>query len=139
MNPSLSSDAQSAIDRLMIAADAENRRVLYEHEVYAILRHLGLTTPVHAFVQSEAAVDPGLLSLFSSEKIVLKAVAGDLTHKLEAGGVNVVYKDLAFVKYSIDRMVVAFADRNVSLEGILLVEHVSYSQELGNETLLGFR
>ncbi len=128
-----------AIEQIMAAAHAQDRSMLFEHEVYAILAVLGLNTPVHILVRDEKEITARLLAGFSSEKIVMKVAARELAHKQKIGGVQTVYKDLEFVKYSYGRMQAAFEDRKLEVAGILFVEHINYSKALGNESLLGFR
>lgn len=127
------------IEQIMAGAHNQGRSTLYEHEVYALLSVLGLNTPVHFLIRDEKEITAELLSRFGSEKIVMKLVARDLVHKQAAGGVQMVYKDLEFVRYSYNRMTAAFAGRNIQVAGILFVEFINYSQDLGNENLLGFR
>jgi hypothetical protein len=43
------------------------------------------------------------------------------------------------VRYSAERMVHHMAEQKITLNGVLLVEYVDYSLELGREILLGFR
>ena len=128
-----------AIEAVIAGAYAQGRLVLYEHEVYAVLSKLGLNTPNHFLVRNEKEITDSLLYRFGSEKIVLKIVTPELTHKQEAGGVQMVYKDLEFVRYTFNRMKSEFAARHLKIEGILFVEFIDYSQDLGNESLLGFR
>jgi 3-hydroxypropionyl-CoA synthetase (ADP-forming) len=127
------------IEAVIADAYAQGRNVLFEHEVYAILSKLGLNTPNHFMVRNEKEITDNLLYRFGSEKIVLKIVAPDLTHKQEAGGVQMVNKDLEFVKYTYNRMKSEFSAMNKKIEGLLFVEFIDYSQDLGNENLLGFR
>ncbi|MDJ0782771.1 MAG: acetate--CoA ligase family protein [Desulfosarcinaceae bacterium] len=126
------------IDMLQQAHQA-GRHTLYEHEVYAILKAFGLRAPVHAVVKNANHISDRFLSMFGSNKVVLKVVSAEVAHKQAAGGVEVVYKDPAFVRYRFTEMLRRFAERNVSVDSILFVEHVAYTQELGNEIMLGFR
>jgi acyl-CoA synthetase (NDP forming) len=124
---------------LLQRAHGEGRRTLCEHEVYAILNAFGLGVPAHAVVEKADQVDAGFLSRFGSDKVVLKVVSAQVAHKQAAGGVEVVYKDPAFVRYRFEALRRRFADRNLPVDGVLFVEHVDYTQELGNEIMLGFR
>jgi acyl-CoA synthetase (NDP forming) len=127
------------IEQIIAAAHSQGRSVLYEHEVYAILAALGLKTPNHFLIRDPQEITPDLLSGFGSEKIVMKVVAPELAHKQDVGGVRMVYKDLDFVKYAHGEMKTACADQGLEVEAILFVEFITYSQDLGNENLLGFR
>ena len=117
----------------------EGRKQLYEHEVYEILGSLGLRTPAHAFIRREDDITRNVLSGLGSGKIVLKAASPSVAHKQKAGGVKVVYRDLDFVRYSFREMKSSFERRGMGVEGILLVEYIDYSKDLGNENLIGFR
>ena len=139
MDHTLDDTILKSIEAVITGAYAQDRNVLYEHEVYAILSKLGLNTPNHFLVRNEKEITDSLLYRIGSEKIVLKIVAPELTHKQEAGGVQTVYKDLEFVKYTFNRMKSVFTARNQKIEGLLFVEFIDYSQDLGNEILLGFR
>ena len=99
-----SSSTVKAIKVLLSDAYAEGRRKLYEHEVYAILAELNIRTPVHILVRDRKDITKNVLSLFGTNRIVLKAVSRDLVHKHIYGGVRIVYKDLDFVRYSWEKM-----------------------------------
>jgi len=103
------------IEAVIAGAYAQGRNVLYEHEVYAVLSKLGLNTPNHFLVRNEKEITDSLLYRFGSEKIVLKIVAPELTHKQEVGGVQMVLKDMEFVKYTYNRMKSDFAARIVKI------------------------
>ena len=118
---------------------ARGRTQLYEHEVYTILSYLNIATPTHVFISHENDISSSTLAGFGSSKIVLKVVSSHITHKKKAGGVKVIHKDLDFVRYSFKKMTTAFTEQNIDIEGILLVEYIEYSKDLGNENLLGFR
>jgi succinyl-CoA synthetase beta subunit len=127
------------IERALKKAHNEQRYTLFEHEVYGILSKLGVRTPAHIFIKNEKNITANTLSIFSSDRIVLKVAAKGISHKQEAGGVKVVYKDLDFVKYSYNKMRSAIENLGAEVSGILLAEYIEYSKDLGNEILLGFR
>jgi 3-hydroxypropionyl-CoA synthetase (ADP-forming) len=127
------------IENILSVAAQDGRRQLYEHEVYAVLKELGLRTPVHTVAESAAEISNQTLSLFGSDRIVLKVIAPGIAHKQKLGGVKVVLKDLDFVRYSWEQMRAHFENSGYRVKGILLAEFVEYSKDLGNEILLGFR
>lgn len=127
------------INNIISRAFKEKRNTLFEHEVYAILEELDINIPRHLFIRDERDITNNTLSLFGSEKIVLKAVSEDIPHKYQMGGVVVVYKDLEFVKYSLKKMKASIEKKGYKAHGILIVEYIEYSKDIGNETLLGFR
>lgn len=135
----LPSHAYKVVDRTIRFAFNQGRRVLFEHEVYTILSALGLEVPVHLLVTGHPQITDQLLVPFRSKKLVLKVAAAEISHKAGAGGVRVVANDSARVREACRRMEQDFARRNIDVQGILLVEWIGYSRELGNEVLLGFR
>ncbi len=127
------------INNIISRAFKEKRNTLFEHEVYAILEELDINIPRHLFIRDERDITNNTLSLFGSEKIVLKTVSEDIPHKYKMGGVVIVYKDLEFVKYSLKKMKASIEKKGYKAHGILIVEYIEYSKDIGNETLLGFR
>jgi 3-hydroxypropionyl-CoA synthetase (ADP-forming) len=127
------------VEKIIWGAYAEKRNTLFEHEVYGILTELGIRTPVHIFIKTEKDITLNSLSLFASERIVLKAQATGMTHKQKSGGVRVVYKDLDFVKYTFSRMKEEAEHQGYTVAGVLFCEYIEYSKDLGNEILLGTR
>jgi acyl-CoA synthetase (NDP forming) len=127
------------VEHLLERVHADGRDMLFEHEVYAILESLGIRVPRHHFVTSAEQIDHRLLSRMTSNRVVLKAAAAGIAHKQKAGAVKVLVKDIEFLRYNFTCMQKALEAAGHRLEGILLVEFVDHSQDLGNEILLGFR
>ena len=127
------------VETILENASAEGRQQLFEHEVYEILAELKIKTPTYIIARDEKDITRSTLSVFSSARIVLKVISSEIAHKQKAGGIKVVYKDLDFVKYSVREMRRRFGEKKLAVEGVLLVEYVEYSKDLGNEILLGFR
>lgn len=130
---------KAQIEAMIRRAHHGGRDMLFEHEVYAILRLLGLAVPRHALVTSPEAITCELLHAIGGSSLVMKIVSPSVAHKEGAGGVRMVHADLDFVRYSHDQMTAAFREKGLPVEGVLLVERVAYAPELGNEILLGFR
>lgn len=135
----LSQKEVQAVEVLLDNASAQGRNMLYEHEVYAVLSELGIMVPAHVFVRGPQEIVADFCKQFVSSRVVLKVVAPDVAHKEKAGGVRVVIKDLDFIRYSVERMLEDMREAGHEVEGVLITEFVEYSQELGNEALLGFR
>jgi acyl-CoA synthetase (NDP forming) len=129
----------AAIENILKTAFREKRKTLFEHEVYAVLGELNINTPRHLFIRDERDITSNVFSLFSSDKVVIKAVLEDIPHKSKIGGVSVVLKDLDFIKYSFDKMKTAIGKKGHTTRGLLIAEYIEYSKDLGNEVLLGFR
>jgi 3-hydroxypropionyl-CoA synthetase (ADP-forming) len=127
------------VETILEKAAGEGRKQLYEYEVYEILTELRIPTPTYIIARDDRDITHSTLAVFSSERIVLKVISDQIAHKQKAGGIKVVYKDLDFVKYSVREMCRSFSERGIGVQGVLLVEYVDYSKDLGNEILLGFR
>ncbi|MFP4384591.1 MAG: acetate--CoA ligase family protein [Spirochaetia bacterium] len=139
MTNRIGTERLDSIEKIMEQAEFENRSMLFEHEVYQILSVMGLAVPVHRFVTQPEEITRDVLAGFGSGRIVMKAAAFGLGHKQKAGAIDVVIKDLNFVRYRFDLMKKRLGESGYQTAGILLVEMVDYSEELGNEILLGFR
>ena len=130
---------QKKTEDILDTAWKDGRTQLYEYEVYSVLEALGLRTPAHYRITHENEIDRDLLSHFGSSRIVLKIISPEVAHKQKLGGVKVIYKDMDFVRFSVRQMIDAFTSENITVAGVLLVDFVEYSPELGNETLFGFQ
>lgn len=128
-----------AIDQILAQAWLENREALFEHEVYRILNLLGMVTPTVAFVRHAGEITPQRLNRFSHDTLVMKIVSPAVAHKMAVGGVRTVHRDLDFLHFSCDRMINDVASQRYSVAGVLLMDHIRYTKDLGNEVLLGFR
>ena len=135
----LSDHAISQTERILEAAFDQGRQMLLEHEVYAILESMGLSVPVHSVVTDEGQVNDDMLSGFSSNNIVVKVISEEVGHKAQMGGVQIVPIDTETVRSAVRTMMQDFGKKGIAIEGILLVQWIGYSPELGNEVLLGFR
>jgi len=136
------------IGQILEQACRENRTTLLEPEVYEVLQRLEIPLPEYRFftqpeLQSSklATLLEQVLGNFSSDKIVLKIVSPDISHKQDVGGV-------AFVKRSADEIILAITkllqsirekQPQASIKGILLTEFVEHSPEFGHELLLGLK
>ena len=135
----LSDEAIAVAEQILRLASGQGRRMLFEHEVYTILAGMGLTVPVHVVVTNPNQINDALLTPFRTRKVVLKVIAGEVSHKERVGGVQVVSKDPERVRTAFEIMTRNFIDQGICVQGVLLVQWISYSRELGNEALLGFR
>ncbi len=139
MSTQLSVDTVHAVERILRHAHNQGRHMLFEYEVYTVLAAMGFSVPIHLLVTAEDQISLAMLAPFHRDRIVAKVVASEVTHKANAGGVRVVANDPDKLRECYADMVKGFADRGIRVQGILLVEWIRYSRELGNEVLLGFR
>ncbi len=139
MSSELSSTVIKAIEKIMDFAHARGRSMLFEHEVYSILAAIGLNVPMHVVVTGADQITDELLAQFRGQRIVAKVVSGEVGHKESMGGVQVVAREPDPVRAVFERLKTDFSARGIDMPGILLVQWIQYSRELGNEVLLGFR
>ena len=93
------------IKKILADAHAEGRSSLYEHECYEIQEAIGAeAAPASRLIpigQRPTAAD---LDHLTGDKVVLKVVSPDITHKTEARGVRIVARELGAVEAAFDLM-----------------------------------
>ena len=93
------------IQNILALAQSEGRRNLYEHECYEIQEAIGAeAAPASCLIpigQRPTAAD---LERLSGDKVVLKVVSPDITHKTEARGVRIVAREIGAVEAAFDLM-----------------------------------
>jgi acyl-CoA synthetase (NDP forming) len=158
-----------AMTALFEQAAADDRRFLFEHEVYTLLRHLGSETPPRCRLLTAGArpSDEELVSL-PGDRVVLKIVSPYIIHKLDVGGVRIVPREPVRIRAAWRRMMYEVADsyaegierhprkapqryRGLSgdalvsaithdIRGVLMVEYLPPEVEtFGSELLVGLR
>lgn len=94
------------IEGIFRAAQADQRSALLEHECYRLLAEIGAeAAPDHILIPADAHPTPGDLEAIPGEKVVLKVVSPDITHKTEAKGVRIVAKEMGAVEATHELMV----------------------------------
>jgi len=145
MSEQLTPEQTAVIDDVLAGAAGDARSSLHEHEVYRILEAMGLQVPGHLFLTGPEELAQGLPQNLASERLVLKVVSRAIPHKSKIGGVKRVSRDYWEICAAMERMKkevparAAGDDGPPEIEGFLLVEHVAYSPELGNEILIGIK
>jgi len=147
------------IRRIFEAAEADERNLLLEHEVYAVLRALGIEVPRFFFVQKGEQAVPRKIAALGSDQVVLKVVSPSIIHKTDVGGVVFVKNNAAEVNRAIKRMLAEVPRRYAEwaktlgsakkpslqktdpiIRGTLVLEKVLYlNVGFGSELLLGIR
>jgi acyl-CoA synthetase (NDP forming) len=132
------------IDGVLARVEKDKRRHLFEHEVYEILELIGLNVPRHRFVERDDTLCAEHLQSFTRRELFIKVVSEDILHKARVGGVKRIANDAQVAKWTIDGM-----RREIPLDpsfstppdirGFLLLDRIIYSEELGNELLIGFK
>ncbi len=95
-----------AIARILEAAAADGRAGLYEHECYDLLAATGAeAAPRYRLIPLDRRPGPADLAAIPGERIVLKVVSPDITHKTEARGVRIVAKEIGAVEAAFELMI----------------------------------
>ena len=130
----------TAFERTLLRAYEENRRPLYEHEVYMLVELVGaINPPRYVLVPKGGMMTREALDKFPGERVVLKIVSQDVIHKTDADGIVFAAKDYETVCREIDRLI-ARHDSTARVEGVLVVEFVERTQPgFGNELFVGVR
>jgi 3-hydroxypropionyl-CoA synthetase (ADP-forming) len=132
------------IDDIFSKAAASGRRVLYEHEVYAMLEAVGVAVPRWLFLRDARELSAEALAPFGRQAIV-KIVSADIAHKSKLGGVKAVRCDEAlYVRFVLEAMAQEVLSRfpesqKPRLDGFLVAEFVPFTLALGNEILIGVK
>ena len=130
----------TAFERTLLHAYDEDRRPLYEHEVYLLVELVGaISPPKYVFVPKGGMITKEALEQFPGAQVVLKIASQDIIHKTEAHGVVFVSKDYETVRRELERLV-AQHDREARVAGILVVEYVERARgDFGHELFVGVR
>jgi len=93
------------IAELLAAVAAEGRTSLHEHETYRLLEATGAeAAPVNRLIPVNRRPTAGDLAAIPGDKVVLKVVSPDITHKTEARGVRIVAREQGAVEAAFELM-----------------------------------
>ena len=138
----LSKEVFKKAEAIFASAAQSGRQMLYEHEVYELLKTVGCETPNFVFIKDEKDINDRMLAMFGRE-IVIKVVSKDIAHKQKVGGVKrVSVHDDMFIKFAVHHMresVLSHYDEDTppEIDGFLLVEAVEFRESLGYEVMIG--
>ncbi|MBS3818377.1 acetate--CoA ligase family protein [bacterium] len=150
------------IEKLFRTAEKKDRSFFLEHEVYNVLKELGIRTPDFLFVEKGKEVKKDELSSIRSPKVVIKIVSPYIFHKSDVGGVKLVSKNVREVNQTIQKMLKNVPENcirwsgqrrnqkglpSISLDqvkkgilGVLVCEEVDFEKVgFGSELLMGLR
>jgi len=136
----LSQAEANAFENVLLHAYEEERRQLYEHEIYKMIEMVGaISPPRHTFIPRGSTIDEGELAQYPGAQVVVKLVSPDLTHKSDAQAVLFAPKDVGSAGAAIRRLCAKQSDA-LHVTGTLVVEYVEHeSQGLGGELFVGIR
>jgi acyl-CoA synthetase (NDP forming) len=84
---------------ILSAAHAEGRHNLFEHECYDVFQAIGAeAAPASRLVGPNEHPSAADLEQLSGDRVVLKAISPDITHKTEARGVRIVAREIGAVE-----------------------------------------
>jgi len=137
----------SQVESIFERAEKDGRNFLLEHQVYALLRDLGIDTPRFFFVKKGERATREKLSALSSDRVVLKIVSPQIVHKSDVGGVAFVENSSSAVNRAIARMLAEVPAKlagtgaaRPDIRGVLVLEKVGFADlGFGSELLLGIR
>jgi len=93
------------IHQILSAAHSGGRSSLYEHECYDLLEATGAeAAPANRLIPIGERPTPADLENLDGDKVVLKVVSPDISHKTEARGVRIVARELGAVEAAFDLM-----------------------------------
>ncbi|MCP4271559.1 MAG: CoA-binding protein [Gammaproteobacteria bacterium] len=160
----------TAITKLFTKTVNNKNTVLTEKEVYSLLEYATTSlSPVNACSTKQGEISDLQLSRFKGDKVILKIVSRNISHKTEAGGVLIVANESNQIHSSINNMIqevpATFANylseqsaheypvcyRGLTgnklhkaiasdIEGVLVVDFITPdSKAFGSELLIGIR
>lgn len=137
----LSQAETTAVAQILLEAERDKRRQLYEHEVYRVVELVGaISPPQHVFVPSGMSVTADMLARFPGDRVVLKIVSPEIVHKSDSGAVVFAHKDRDTVAREIDALIARQSGHASRIAGVLIVEFVEHGgQGFGKELFVGIR
>ncbi len=119
----------------------DDRKQLYEHEVYSIVELVGaIHSPRHLLVRKGERVEPDDLDGFEGDKVVLKIVSPDIVHKTESGGLVFVPNSVDAINREIEHLIAVQSKVSKRIHGVLVVEFIETAKRgLGSELFVGIR
>lgn len=137
----LTPEQTARLGSLLDAVWSQERRQLYEHEVYQLLEVAGaISPPRHFFVHRGEQVTEQMLNALPGDRVVLKIVSPTIVHKSDAQAVVFVTKDYGIVPGEVDQLIARQQSTGARVDGVLVVERVEYDRShIGGELFVGIR
>ena len=129
------------VEAILHHAVADGRNVLFEHEVYQLIKASGAVhVPVTLFVPAGATLPPDGLDRFPGSRVVLKIVGTGISHKSDRGGVLFVDRNYNTVSATVAGMLTIEHGPEAGVRGVLVCECLEHdSSGFGNELFVGIR
>lgn len=102
-----------------------NKSFIPEQVIYQLLAQVGIQTPKHFFIDNEKQIKPDYFA--QEEPVVIKAIANDLWHKSDNGGLSFTDFDCEMVKQQYCSMHQTVAE-NFDWLGMLICEKVKITK-----------
>ncbi len=140
-NHELSYAETHALFQTLEQVEKDERKHLYEHEVYRLIELVGaISPPAHLFLEAGEKMTREMLDRFPGEKVVLKIVSPEIVHKSDAGGVVFVNRNLDTVNRRVKQLIRNQQEKGARVVGVLVVEYVERSGSgFGQELFVGIR
>jgi acyl-CoA synthetase (NDP forming) len=128
------------------AAAAEGRNTLLEPELYSLLREGGVPVPAF-YTVTPAELDHGWATTVHQvpgEKVVVKVVSPEITHKTEMGGVRVVANNQQSIAEACRGIMATVAERGgaelaATIRSLMVCEKVPFGNDLSSQLFAGMR
>ena len=150
------------INDIFRSAENEGRNFLFEHEVYHILKQVGIKTPRYLFVKKGQRIKQEDLTPFRKSGLVVKVVNPFIVHKTDVGGIQFTERNASKVNRTCKTMLETIPKRFLDwvkkfpeakkgkrwtlkqieqeIRGFLVCEMVEYDKTgFGTELLMGLR
>ncbi|HNU69708.1 MAG TPA: acetate--CoA ligase family protein [Myxococcota bacterium] len=132
--------------RLCQSAAAEGRNTLLEPELYSLLREGGVPVPAF-YTITPAEIDrdwAATVSQVPGEKVVVKVVSPEITHKTEMGGVRVVANNRDAIADACRGIMATVAERGgpelaATIRGLIVCEKVPVGTDISSQLFAGMR
>lgn len=150
------------INKIFRIAERKGRSFLLEHEVYQMLREIGIKTSQYVFIKKDQQVEEKDLAIFDDKSLIVKVVAPIIVHKTDVGGIQFVKKSAIevsqvctemlknvprkFIEWSKEfnergsKTMLSVKKIAEEIKGFLICERVDYDKTgFGTELLIGLR
>lgn len=131
-----------AIEKILAKVAGEGRSVLFEHEAYDLLREMGAgSAPETIFVPAGEKIPAGAIQSLEGDRVVIKVVSPDITHKSDVGGVRFARRDEEDINTTLDEMFHSQRLREAGkIAGAIICQFVEYGANVfGGELFVGLR